>query len=484
MSRDPDNVLPFRQPDASALPPHNIEIEQALIGILMQKPEHVPAVAQLVRPEHFYFADHQEVFAIIEALVAAGNAPTPMAVKGYLPRPTIADRPAILYLAACTADLLNWNATGHAQIVRDLASRRALITIADALAEKARISLPGTLAHTLIDETEQALLDVRAIVPRGHLAGQSAREASAWMLDRINQLRSGLMESTAISTGLPDLDRVTNGGFQRGQLWLLAGRPGMGKTVAMTSLSRLAAKAAGVLVYQCEVTRDQQIARYLADLSYIHNRPLPFGKIMAGVNLDDDEVWRVEHAGQSFEKLHLRLECEPSVTVAQIAFGVKQEKRRLEKVGIRLGVVFIDYLKFIKVSDRYQGQRVLEIGEISGSLKQLAKSEDICIVLLAQLNRGVEKQEREDRRPTPADLRDSGELEQDADAVLLLYREAVYVERKLKGSPTPELADRFTEVQHRLELILGKNRSGPPCTLNLWCDVAHSAIAQAPRGGF
>ncbi|GJE13671.1 replicative DNA helicase [Methylobacterium longum] len=483
MPRDSENVLPFRQSDAPAAPPHNIEAEQALIGILMMKPEQIAPVTQIVRPEHFYFADHQEVFAVIEGLAAAGSTPTPISVKGYLPRPNIGDRPAIAYLTACTGELLSWDAVSYAQVVRDLASRRALLAIAEDLSGKAHTSAPGTLAQAIIDETEQALLDVRAVVPQAHLAGQSAPEASAWMLNRIAQLRSGMMGSTSISTGLHELDRVTNGGFQRGQLWLLAGRPGMGKTVVMTTLSRLAAKTAGVLVYQCEVTRDQQIARYLADLSYVHNRPLPFGKIMAGVEIDDEEAWRIEQAAASFDKLHLRLECEPGVTVAQIAFGVKAEKRRLAKVGVRLGVVFVDYLKFIKVSDRYQGQRVLEIGEISGSLKQLAKSEDICIVLLAQLNRGVEKQEREDRRPTPADLRDSGELEQDADAVLLLFREAVYVERKLKASPTPELADRFTKVQHRLELILGKNRSGPPCTLNLWCDVAHSSIAQTTRGG-
>ncbi|WP_070998835.1 DnaB-like helicase C-terminal domain-containing protein [Methylobacterium sp. C1] len=483
MSWDNENVVAFRPPvDQTALP-HSVDVERSLLGILMMRPEVVAAVAQIVRPEHFHFQDHQEVFACIEALVAAGCPPSPIAVNGYLQRPQIGDQPALTYLADCAADTMGLDATGYAAIVRDLASKRALLTVAERLTETVRTAGPGG-AQTIIDETEQALLDVRAVVPQAHLAGQSAPEAMRWMLDRITQLRTGMMESTAISTGLHELDRVTNGGFQRGQLWLLAGRPGMGKTVAMTTLSRLAAKTAGVLVYQCEVTRDQQIARYLSDLSYVHNRPLPFGKIMAGVGLDDEEAWRIEQAAQSFEKLHLRLECEPGVSVPQIAFGVKAEKRRLAKQGVRLGVVFIDYLKFIKVSDRYQSQRVLEIGEISGSLKQLAKAEDICIVLLAQLNRGVEKQEREDRRPTPADLRDSGELEQDADAVLLLYREAVYVERKLKAKATPELADRFTEVQHRLELILGKNRSGPPSTLNLWCDVAHSAIAQTARGGF
>ncbi len=149
------------------------------------------------------------------------------------------------------------------------------------------------------------------------MSGQDAAQATAWMRERIEGLRSGLLRSTAVSTGIADLDRATNGGFQRGQLWLLAGRPGMGKTVAMTSLSRFAARNAGVLVFQCEVTRDQQIARYLADLSYLHNRPLTFGKIMAAVDLTDDEMWRIDEAMQRYERLQLKLECEPGVSVAR-----------------------------------------------------------------------------------------------------------------------------------------------------------------------
>ena len=482
MARDPASVLPFRQPEGQAVPPHNIEAERALLGILMMKPDQVPAVTQILRPEHFYFADHQEVFGIIESLVAAGGTPTPITVKGYLPRPMIGERLAIAYLTDCTDEYFTSDAAGYAQVVRDLASRRSLLEIADELAEKARTSIPGTLAQGIIDETEQALLDVRAIVPQAHLAGQTTAQGTAWMMERIAGLRSGLLQVTSISTGLPELDRATNGGFQRGQLYLLSARPGMGKTVALTSLSRLAARDAGVLVYQCEVTRDQQWARYLADLSYVHNRPLTFGKIMAGVDLDDEEVWRLEDAAKRLDQLHLKLECEPSVSVAQITFGVKQEKRRLAKLGVRLGVVFIDYLKYIKASDRYQGNRVLEIGEISGSLKQLAKSEDVCIVLLTQLNRQVEAEGRTDRRPGLADLRDSGELEQDADTVIFLYREAYYLEKKFKATGDAEIGARLFERQNSLEMILGKNRSGPATTVNLWVDVASSKIAPTTQG--
>lgn len=480
-----NNVIPWGgAPNAaeSPAPPHNIEAEQGLIAALLLRPEALSEVAQIVGPEHFYMADHREVFECMTALAVAGVVPTPITIKGYLPQPTIAGLPAHEYLGNIASAAHTWDAMGYARVVRDMAARRALVAAAEDLMHRVRTDPADVTAQAMIEAMEQRLLDVRAVVPQPHLAGQNAAEGMAWMRERIAGLRGGQVASTAVSTGIADLDQSTNGGFQRGQLWLIAARPGMGKTVLLTSLSRFAAREAGVLVFQCEVTRDQQWARYLADLSYVYAQPLPFGRIMAGRELTDEEVWRLDEAAQRMSRLHLRLECEPSVSVAQIAFAVRDEKKRLERRGQRLGVVFIDYLKFVKVSDRYKGQRVLEIGEISGALKQLAKAEDICVVLLTQLNREVEKEGRPSKRPQLSDLRDSGELEQDADAVLLLYREAYYLEQKLKASNDPELATRLIDRKNSLEIILGKNRSGPPRTIDLWCDVAASAAAQHARG--
>ncbi|MGA4552356.1 replicative DNA helicase [Methylorubrum aminovorans] len=480
-------VVPFRQdqrPESEA-PPHNADVEQALLGALMVWPNSFDSVAAKLEPDHFFFDHHQEIFAVIARLAAAGQAPSAPAVKGYLLSEMIAEQPAMSYLAAlsrmaCTATAVE----GYAAIVLDFAHRRRLVAIGETLVERARhdpIDEHGAVGATLIDDVETELLAVRAHAPAGHLAGMSGAEGGAWMLERVRSLRAGLVQSTAISTGIHDLDRATNGGFQRGQLWLLAARPGMGKTVVLTTLSRLAARNDGSLVFQLEVTRDQQWARYIADLSYLRNRPLPFGRIMAG-QVDDEDEWRIEEAAQRLGKLNLRVECEPGVSVAQITFAVKAEKKRLAARGKRLGVVFIDYLKFVKVSDRYKGNRVLEIGEISGALKSLAKAEDICVVLLTQLNRQVEAEGRADRRPTVADLRDSGELEQDADVVLLLYRDAFYLERKVKAGNDPEAVERLADRQNSLEIILGKNRAGPCVTLDLWCDVSASTIAQQARG--
>lgn len=479
------NVVPFAAPvqaEAPA-PPHNLEAEQALLGALLVDNTCIAAVAAVLSIEHFYDADHQEIYNAITGLAATGRVADPITVKGYLGRAEIFGMPVMPYLAhlAGTATT-SVNAIGYAETLIDLSTRRALVGISERLLNRARFDPVESSGQALIESAEADLLQARAAVPQTHLAGMTGGQGGAWLIDRIQQLRGGLLQSTAISTGIQDLDRATSGGFGRGQLWLMAGRPGMGKTVVMSSLSRRAAKHAGVLVFQLEVTRDQQFARYLADLSYVANSPLTFGQIMEGTGLSEEDLWRLNDAQKRLANLHLKVECEPSITLAQIVFAVKAEKKRLAKQGVQLGVVFLDYLKFIKAGDRYKGNRVLEIGEISGALKALAKSEDICIVLLAQLNRGVEAQGREDKRPTMADLRDSGELEQDADVVVLLYRDAYYLQKSAKAKNDPEMIDRLIERQNALELILGKNRAGPTPTLDLWCDVAASSIAQHARG--
>lgn len=482
MTIDRDNVVPFPASPNTADLPHCMETERTLLGSLMREGSPVGAVAQILTPDDFFGTEHRTVFQCIVTMAGMGLPVTGYTVSSYIKVPDIGGMPLARYLALLLEQSSGRDVLGYAQIIKDLSARRRLIAIADDLRQRAHTAPVDASAALLIEATEEHLLEARVAAPDSHTAGMSAATATAWMMDRMRGLRDGSIKSSAIPSGIFDLDRVTSGGFQRGQLWLMAGRPGMGKTVVMTTLSRQAARDNGVLVFQCEVTRDQQMARYLADLAYQPRYPLPFGKIMAAVDLTGEEIDRVERAADRFETLNLQLECQPGVSLAQIAFAVKAEKKRLAKRGVRLGVVFIDYLKFITAGDRYRGNRVLEIGEISGALKTLAKAEDICVVLLAQLNRGVEAHGREDRRPTMADLRDSGELEQDADVVILLYRDAYYLEKNPKTKHDPELASRLIDKQNALELILGKNRAGPPCTLDLWCDVSASAISSNTRG--
>jgi replicative DNA helicase len=169
----------------------------------------------------------------------------------------------------------------------------------------------------------------------------------------------------------------------------------------------------------------------------------------------------------------------------EIAARVPAEKMRMRRRNIRLAVVFIDYLKFVRATDRYPGFRVYEIGEITGALKQLAKSEDICVVLLVQANRAVEARDRRDRRPGMADLRDSGDIEADADVVAFIYRESVYIMQTpefKRGNPDALLA--FHEAQFKGEIIVSKSRSGPIGTTEIWIDAGASTFASRAGGDF
>ena len=230
----------------------------------------------------------------------------------------------------------------------------------------------------------------------------------------------------------------------------------------------------GVMEFSLEVPQDQFMARHVADLVRSSRRTIPFGNIMRG-ELEDDELWIVEDGVRRFDDMPIIVDFAPKLSVADIALRVRTEKARFARQGVQLRVVFIDYLKFIKASDRYRGQRVYEVGEITGALKALAKQERVCIVLLCQLNRANEA--RDDKRPGLADLRESGDIESDADVVVFLHREAYYIEKsaKFRENDSDTLA-RHAELVHQAELIVAKNRAGPTRTVLVYCNIAASSL--------
>ena len=171
------------------------------------------------------------------------------------------------------------------------------------------------------------------------------------------------------------------------------------------------------------------------------------------------------------------------MSVPQVAAKVAQVRRAMRSRGVSLGLVVLDHLDFLAASDRYRGNRVQEVGEIVLGLKDIARSQEVCVLLLSQLSREVEKRGAKERRPTLADLRNSGDLEQVADVVALLYREEYYLARSPEYLAGEAAAiDAALEARGKLEVILAKNRSGPTPTIRLWCDPASSTISSYERG--
>ena len=184
---------------------------------------------------------------------------------------------------------------------------------------------------------------------------------------------------------------------------------------------------------------------------------------------------RVVLAQRALRELPIVVECPPKITAEEIAARIHVEKKAMASKGTTLGVVLVDYLDKITAPDRYAGQRTYEIQEIVTVLKRAALAEDVCLVLLAQLNRGTEG--REDKRPSLADLKSSSFIEQEAHAVIFVYREAYYlVKSAAYRDNDPDAHARFDSIRNDVELIIGKNRGGPETTVRLWGDVACSYL--------
>ncbi len=480
---DPWRATPASPAAAPGPAPASVDIEQAFLGSLLLNNDVLLGAGAQLEPEHFTEEAHRRVFAVARDLIRSGKIASPVTLGPFLPADVAPNYPMRAYLAALCGQGLPLESASHAQVLVHLHGRRGLAAIGDEVKALAMDPPASATVDGLIDKVEERLAALRSSAPVQVVTRGTAGEMSRRLIERIKRIRAGEEQASGIATGLPELDRDT-GGLSPGKLWIVAGRPSMGKTIFATRLARFVGRAgAGALLFSLEVSEEEINARLLADMAYASTHPITYRRIVSAADLTDEEMWRIEEAQERYDALPVIVDCPSGVTVSQIASRVRAERLRMAKVGVKLGAVIIDYLDFIHASDRYRGNRVYEVAEISRGLKQLAKDQDVCVVLLAQINRQVEQ--RHDKRPMMSDLRDSGNLEQDADVIALVYREAYYLERSpeyLKGDDDDVIA-RLAEVRHDLDLIIGKNRAGPTRVHKLWCDVSCSVVSARPRGG-
>lgn len=468
------------------LPPHNADLERSLLGSILLNNATMETVAPLVTAEDFFEEVHRRTFEVASALIAAGQVASPVTLKTFLGDHEVTLGLSIPhYLARIVSeDASPLAARSHAMAVRDLAVRRRMIVAAQELIARAH-DLPVQVRPSRI--AGEAMEELFTLASEDG-AGSTRREAhasAAASLERIRLAAAGQGKPMTASTGFSDLDRAT-GGYRAGDLWILGARPGVGKTVfAVTSANKVARRGVGTLLFSLEVAEPQMTARLLADLAFSSSHRMSFKQILAAENradaITDEQAARLAVAYETLTRMPLVLDVASRLSPGEIRIRVRAERQRMAARGVDLKVVFIDYLKQVAASDRYKGNRVQEIGEISYSLKQLAKDEGVCVVLLAQLNRELEK--REDKRPTLADLRDSGDLEADADVVAFLHREAHHFRNSAAHrNGGDEAAVRLIEMESHAEVILGKNRAGEQATIDLWCDVACATMSDHVRG--
>ena len=481
MSRMPDHG-DFGAPPPRELP-RNVEAEQALLGAILINNDAFERVSGFLRPEHFAEEIHQRIFEVTSKMIASGGRADPITLKTYLGDHDLGGITVPAYLAKLAADATTIiNAADYGRMVHGLAVRRGLILIGQETVDLGHDAPVDCSPAQIIERTETAFMEMRARdLAHVETTRIEAGDAATELLAEVDAITSGKKVDQGVRIGLPTIDQDT-GGLRPGDLWVVAGRASMGKSILATRIALGAARSgAGVVYFPFEIGKRQGVARLLSDLAYSSRHPVGYGQILKG-EVDEEARWRLDEAAQRLAALPLVIDGADGATLAQIRARIRSEQDRMARKGVRLGVVVLDYLAFISASNRYQGQRTYEIGEITIALKRMATSLGIGIALLAQVNRQTEQ--RDDKRPQISDLRDSGSLEQDADVIAFVYRENYYIERSAAyQSKKDEAIIRANETRDEIEVIIGKNRTGATRSHKLWVNVECSAISAQAREG-
>jgi replicative DNA helicase len=461
--------------------PHSIEAEQGLLGAILLNQGALTVVEGIVTADDFYEQIHRKLFADFVERYNAGGRVTLDVTLAMLGEYGAADvgglafRQYVARLAAEATTVIN--APDFARIIRDLADKRRLIDLAETLKS---VAASDQSATTVAVDAIEALDGIVSSRPGAVASRVSIGDAAAASVERMTLAMQNPGCITGVTWGLHDLDERT-GGLQRSELVVVAGRPGMGKSgLAISSARQSAGAGNNVLFFSLEMSDLSLADRIMSDHCFDRRQPIPYCDISKG-RLANEQAERVVDAQRNLRTLPLTIEQQASLTVSQIAARARKRKQALERDGKTLDVVIIDHMHIVKPSERYSGNRVGELTEISGGLKALAKELNVPVVVLAQLNRQVEG--RDNKRPTLSDLRDSGAIEQDADLVVFLYREAYYLdgwEHPDKGEEGKRVA-RLVQVRHQLEVNVAKQRNGPTGQVTLFFDVACNAVRDMAR---
>ncbi len=434
--------------------PFSMEAEQAVLGSVLIDPACMAGVQVILRPEHFYLPQHQAIFGILVEIEAVGGKIDPLLVLERLKRDEVYDeaggRNYLFQMAQAVPSTAN--VESYAAIVREKYYIRSLITVSREIIASA--GAESESADTLLDAAEQKLYEIR----QGRLQTGASRLRDII----VNEVYDTLAKITSpdkdqykgYTSGFQELDDVLTG-INRSDLILIGARPAMGKTSVALRLARNISVQAHkkVLFFTLEMTKEQVAQRVLSMEALV-----PGHKMRSGDFRPED--W--EKLGEAVAKLsdcELWFDDTSSITVQEI----KARARRLKGVEC----VVIDYLGLIQSGKRTEN-RVQEVSEITRQLKMMAKDLNIPVICCAQLSRGTEGRGKS-HRPQLSDLRESGSIEQDADIVLLLYREAYYQNEQESGEV--ELPE-----SNEMEIIVAKNRHGFTKTVGFIWDEEHTLL--------
>ena len=423
--------------DSGRIPPQDVAAEKSLLGAILisDGDEIFPEVSSIVQAKDFYEPRHQTIF---EAMVSLYNKHLPIDTLTITDELKTTKKLKEIGGAPYLIELSNFvptasHAKAYANIVDKASVRRNLIVAGSAIADKAYEDDSDVME--LVGKAEKILFDVSGKLIKTDYTPMDELLADA--LERIEDLRKNKGALRGLKSGFRDLDNKT-AGFQKGDLVIVGARPAMGKTTFAQNIAYNIAKYnnKGVLFFSMEMAANEIIERIISDVSGVDNWHIRTG------NISDEEFNRVTDAMGELDDLPLYIDDTSSMNIMEL-----RNKARRAMHDHDVGIIIIDYLQLIQGTNRYAGNRVQEVSEVSRGLKILARELKVPVIALAQLSRNVTG--RDDPRPVLSDLRDSGSIEQDADLVVFLHRPDYY-----------KIHDDNYEDTHITELIIAKHRHG------------------------
>ncbi|MGA0601166.1 replicative DNA helicase [Caulobacter sp. KR2-114] len=470
--------------------PANVEAEQALLGVLLYDNAAYERLSDQLAARHFFEPFHGRLFGAIESHIRRGQLADPVLLAEQFQRdPAFIEMGGVRYLA----DLVDRapaaaNAHDYARVIYDLALRRELIRIGGDIAQTAHEGDPDLTARDQIEHAEQKLFSLAEAGTSStgfHTFDRSLAKAVENAAEAYN--RDGGL--SGISTGLTDLDRML-GGLHGSDLIIVAARPSMGKSALAANIafnvarryawepqpdgSKKTVSGGVVAFFALEMSSDQLAARLLADVTGVPSDRMRKGEINAS------EFGRIRDAAVELQEVPLFIDDTGGISISKLV----ARSRRLKR-SHGLDLIVIDYVQLITGSETQRSDnRVQEVSQITMALKALAKELSVPVVALAQLSRQVEN--REDKKPQLSDLRESGSIEQDADVVMFIYREAYYMGRAEPREGTEEhLAwqEQMDKIANHADVIIGKQRHGPIGTVKLHFNPDLTKFSDLAREG-
>jgi len=473
--------LPFGL--SQRLPPSNTQAEQALLGALLANNKAYDRISEFLAAEHFADPVHGRIYTAIQRRCEAGQIADAVTLRGEFEHNGALDEVGgTAYLAQLLSAMVGIiNAGDYGRVIRDAWVRRQLIDVGEVMVNRAYGADPELDGGDQIEAAEQVLFDLATRGGNGEGKGITFEKALTIAIDLASQAFKNQGSVSGLDTGLRDLNKRT-GGLHKSDLIILAGRPGMGKTALATKIAFGAAKAMlanarvdnpnampkqCVAIFSLEMSSDQLATRLLAEEARVSADKIRRGEISTR---DFDNFVKVS---REISEIPLIIDDTPAITLS----ALRTRCRRLQRTN-GLGLIVVDYLQLMRPAAGTKPEsRVQEISQITQGLKAIAKELAVPVIALSQLSRQVEN--REDKRPQLADLRESGSIEQDADMVMFIYRDEYYLQQREPKITAFDRDDKYQEamekwksdmqaVYQKAELILAKQRHGPTGKIDLF----------------